>query len=227
MAWQIDEVLKKMKEVSEDMLNTAISKGALHLKDDQVATVSFVFWICFLAERDLEFSISEPWRKLSATIIPDVVEEAKRQLNEHVFGKRKFKPVEEYLKELPTELATNIRGSIAEGYQEKRIKEIDNLPYFADKIQLYEGMFSHNNVASVLWKINSIRNDVSHNRIDTLKYEEVSLYLRQAKEKLLTDYLSAVGNPDHSESSLRKKLNFSPEEEESLDILAKKLLSDI
>lgn len=191
------------KEVPEERLNQAISKGALHLSDEQVDTVSFVFWFCYLAEKDLEAVIKNPLALLEKTTRPEVLAETKRQINEQVFGTTKNPSLEDCLKDIPNEVAEKIRATVKERYQEKRSVDIDNLPYFADKIRLYEGLFGHNNVALVLWKINDVRKDLSHLRVDELTYEGRSFSLRGTKEKALGDYLTAVRNPDTSKSPFK------------------------
>lgn len=203
MTWKIEDVVKMAKDASEERLNNAISKGALHLSDEQVDTVSFVFWLCYLAERDLEAVIKNPLAQLEKTTLPEILAETKRKINELAFGKNESLSLEDCLKDISPEVAEKIRATIKERYQEKRTVNIDNLLYFADKIKLYEGLFGHNNVASVLWKINDVRKDLSHLRVDELTYEGASFSLRNTKEKAFGDYLTAVGNPDTSKSPLK------------------------
>ncbi|MCK9439264.1 hypothetical protein M0Q39_04365 [Patescibacteria group bacterium] len=73
-------------------------------------------------------------------------------------------------------------------------KDIDNLEYFRDKIKLYVFAKGESELSKILWKINDIRNDLSHNRIDKLEYKNRSLYLKETKKELLIDYLALKKN---------------------------------
>jgi len=56
----LDLFKQTIKTVSDDKLNETISKGALKLTDEQIATVSFVFWLVYMAEIDLKDILSKP-----------------------------------------------------------------------------------------------------------------------------------------------------------------------
>jgi hypothetical protein len=58
--YKVEDVKKMIGSVSEEKLNSAVSKGALKLSDDQINAVSFVFW-------GLKFS-SNPTRFLRCEI---------------------------------------------------------------------------------------------------------------------------------------------------------------
>ena len=73
-------------------------------------------------------------------------------------------------------------------------KNIDNLEYFRDKIKFYVFAKGESDFSKLLWKINDIRNDLSHNKVDKLKYKNKSLYLKETKKDLLLDYLSLIKN---------------------------------
>ncbi len=75
-------------------------------------------------------------------------------------------------------------------------KNIDNLEYFRDKIKLYIFAKGESKLSKILWKINDIRNDLSHNRIDKLEYKNRSLYLKEAKKELLIDYLTLMNRDE-------------------------------
>ncbi len=38
---------------------------------------------------------------------------------------------------------------------------------------------------NILWKLNDLRNDISHNRIDDLKYNGQSLFPKEKKGKII------------------------------------------
>ena len=92
--YKVEDVKKMIGSVSDDKLNSAVSKGALKLSDDQINAVSFVFWLCYLAERDIGFVISEPWKKLAEMFGVEAIKPAKKFLSEYVFGKDKEKDIE-------------------------------------------------------------------------------------------------------------------------------------
>ena len=71
-------------------------------------------------------------------------------------------------------------------------KDIDNLEYFKDKIKLYIFAKGENSFSKFLWIVNGIRNDLSHNRVDSLKYKEKNLFLKETKAELLIDYFSLM-----------------------------------
>jgi hypothetical protein len=79
-------------------------------------------------------------------------------------------------------------------------KEIDpeKPEYFIDKIKLTQVFFPGSSLVSIYYKINEIRNDLSHGRIDSLKYNNESLSLRKTREKLLIDYLTEMSSLDNS-----------------------------
>lgn len=174
---------KKAREGTEVQLNETISKGALKLTDEQTGTVSFVFWLVYMAETDLNDVISEAWQLAKKTASPEVQATAKQMLEDMIKGERKI--------------------------------DIENLEYFVDKIKVYEAMFGKNKHSKLFWKLNDIRNDLSHNRIDGLKYEGLSLSLRSTKEKVLFDYFDTMNETDSSKSKFWN--SFTPEEKKVIE----------
>jgi hypothetical protein len=215
--YTIEDIKKIIGTMSEDKIINAISKGALKLSDEQINTVSFIFWLCYLAERDLESVLTKPWELISTTTSPEVITKAKEMLDNIVFGSKKTdKDLENILENLPEEEAKKIRAIITKDYRLRRTSGIDNLEYFTDKILMYEGMFGKNNVVSILWEIKELRNAISHNKIDSLTYNGKDLVLRETKEKILIDYLEAVSEPDHSQKILEDKLELTDEDQAAI-----------
>lgn len=184
----IEAFIKIMKKVPGKKFNETISKGALHMTDKQINTVSFVFWFCYMAETDLESILIEAWQKSSQSFSTKVNKQAKKTLKEMVFGKKDLE-LNNFLKKISPEIATKITSTIKQNYIPKRDFDIENLEYFSDKIKILEAIVGENEQTKILWKINTIRNDISHNRISTLKYNSKNLSLRKTREKLLVDYL--------------------------------------
>lgn len=152
--FMIDDLKLKMKEVSDEMFNETISKGALQLSDNQIQAVSFAFWLCYMAEKDLNDVIKQAW-ELSVISHPETSEYVQKILLKTLSKKEKF--------------------------------DINNLKYFSDKIKVHS-VICNDDFTKMLWKLNDIRNDISHNRIDKLEYDGQSLSLREVKEKILLDY---------------------------------------
>lgn len=170
------EALKKViKEGTEQQLNDTISKGALQMDGNEVATVSFIFWLVYMAETDLNSVIQNAWERSGRLFSPEVRMEAWRMLQEMIPGNKELDP--------------------------------NNLEYFSDKIKVLEGLFEESERTKLLWKLNDIRNDLSHNRIRELQYEDKSLYDRSTKEKVLIDYFKTSGPLDFEDTEFWKSLS--------------------
>lgn len=164
-------LLKKMLSESTDLkLNHVISRGILKLNEDQIQTASFVFWLCYMAEKDLNDILKESWliSKEKSCPNPEVEKGVWKLLNSKISGDREL--------------------------------NIDNLDYFSDKIKIHRVLIGDNERTKIYWKLNDIRNALSHNKLDQLDYLGQSLYLRETKEKILYDYFYAlsVDNLGHS-----------------------------
>jgi hypothetical protein len=164
----------KIREVSDQKLNETISKGALKMSDEQIATTSFAFWLVYMAETDLNTALSEAWSS-SKSLLPNAIEAAEKMLKEMIPGKREV--------------------------------DINDLQYFSEKIKVYEALMGATERTKLLWKFNDIRNDLSHNRIDKLAYNDEVLSLRETKEKVLIDYFRTALNPDLSQSKVFNSLS--------------------
>lgn len=89
-------------------------------------------------------------------------------------------------------------------------KEIDpdNLEYFVDKIKIYESFYGKDNRTILFWKLNTIRNNLFHNRIDILSYNDKNLSELDVKKELAMDYFrTAIEEKDWTQSSLYKSLS--------------------
>ena len=171
---QIELLKKAMREGSDQQLNETISKGALKMSDEQIATASFVFWLVYMAETDLNDTQVESWEKSGKSFPPEV-----KKMSEELLQKK-------------------IKRKISMG----------NPEYFSEKIKVFEALFGEKNERTkLLWKLNDLRNDLSHNRINELKYDGQSLFLRKTKEKILFDYFDTSSNLDFHESAFWKSLS--------------------
>lgn len=176
---------KKIEDISDQQINETIPKCALKMNDEQIATVSFVFWLVYMAETDLYYVLNESLKTETSTLSPEVK-----------------KKVEEILKE-------KIKGE-----KEVNFNDLEN---FSDKVKAYEALFGETKRTKLLWKLKNIRDDLSHNRIENLKYEGQALSLRKTKEKILIDYFETAQEADFSKSEF-----LTEDERRSAEILFEK-----
>ena len=205
--YNIEDLKKIFPKVDDEKFINAISKGVLKLSDSQINTIIFVFFICYWVENDLNAVIADPWKEIYKMAPEEEIVKAKKSIERYCFGEDKsdFK-LKEILKNIPKNIAKDITDTIDDNYSLKRNRSIDNLEYLTDKISFYQNMFGENNVSKVLWKFQKVRNDISHGRINVLKYDENEISLRSTKEKMLIDYLEAFSNPDHSKLDMILKV---------------------
>jgi len=157
-----------IKNVSDQQINETISKGALKMNNEQIATVSFVFWLVYMAETDLNKILNESLTTTMSTLSSEVTKKVEEILKEEIKGKKEI--------------------------------DINNPECFSDKTKIYEAMFGKTERTKLLWKLNDIRNDLSHNRINNLKYDGQLISLRKTKEKILIDYFETALQTDFSKS---------------------------
>lgn len=177
---EFERLKKIIKDIPEEKLIDTFSKGALKLNDDQIKTVSFAFWLCYMAETDLNSIIHQAWQMAQQVTRFPNQEEVNKVIKNMGFN-------------------------------------FDNLEYFGQKIDLYQKMFGKTERTKLLWKINTIRNDLSHNRIDNLNYNGESLTSREAKEKIVIDYFETSFSADFSKSKVWNDL--TPEEQKHIEEL--------
>jgi len=90
---------------------------------------------------------------------------------------------------------------------DKRKVDPDSLEYFSDKIKMCGVLAGDSPYIKLLWKLNGLRNDLSHNRLDKLAYNGLALTTRDGKEAVILDYFrSNLSGPDPSESEFWKTL---------------------
>ena len=155
---------------------TMFSQAALGLSDGQVNTVSFCFWLVYMAETDLNDVIQESWVNAISGLSPEITEAAITALNEGVRGEKILTP--------------------------------DNLEYFSEKIKLYECLFGDDSRTKLFWKLNTLRNNLSHNRINELMYNDRSLADLDVKKELAIDYFrTSFEEKDWTQSKLYKSLS--------------------
>lgn len=189
----IELLRRKIAEGDEDQLNQSISKGALKLTDEQIATVSFAFWLVYMAEIDLNKTVTEAWRLAKLAHESEAVSaQAGQALLDMISAPKAECP------------------SCHTSFQTRAIG-LDNPEYFVDKIKIVQALMGKTARVKLFYKLNEIRNDLSHNRIDDLKYEGKPLSDRATKEKILIDYFQSGLDHDTSKSDIWNSL--SPEDQ--------------
>lgn len=84
--------------------------------------------------------------------------------------------------------------------------------YFSQQVQIYEAIHGITEDSRFLRKIHALRNDLSHRRIEDLKYNGEPLSVRQVKEKILLDYFEFSTNPDLSKADFWEKMSEAEKE---------------
>lgn len=225
MAEPLDTLLKVIKQMTDTQLSE-VFVGAQKLTKEQRELVEFVFWLCYTTETDLELVITTTWKKSSTLFQDDSGKLAEKMIIDTLKGYRIDKEdIQEYLDSLTgldTEHKKNIADFVGRNYSPKRIfTSVTELPFFVDKIKVYEAMMGKSERTSLLYKINDIRNALSHHRLDDLKYKGRSLMLREAKEEIVLDYFRTsqeVEDRDITKSALWKELD-----EPTREIIKRKL----
>lgn len=168
--------LKEVFKTSTDAeLQEAITKGVFMLSDEQITTVSFVFWLIYSVERGMDEALKGAWDTSTKGATPIEVTQLKDRLLARIGGDQVF--------------------------------DVAAPEYFSQKVRIYESIFGKTEHAKLLWKMNGIRNDLSHHRIDDLKYEGEPLSKREVKEKALFDYLETATSRDFSQADFWEKMN--------------------
>lgn len=201
----INTLLEYMKEIPDSKLNQTFA-GALNLTEQQQETASFAFWLCYMAESDLERIIKAAWEHSSKFFTAEVNNGSEKIIFDKLKGYRlddaDFSEVLNKIGSLGNVEKALLLNFVSGNYKPKPKFNINDLPFFADKIRVYEALFGDTKRNKLLWKINDIRNDLSHCRVDSLKYEKESLYLRATKERVIEDYFRTILEDDRSKSEI-------------------------
>lgn len=100
------------------------------------------------------------------------------------------------------------KALLQEGVKGEKEINLDNLEYFADKIKIYESFYGKDSRTKLFWKLNDIRKDLFHNRLDALTYNDEDLNDIDVRRKLLKDYFeTALEDKDWTQSDFYKGLS--------------------
>ena len=167
---QLEGVIKN----KDNPLDEIISRAALKLDKNIITTINFIFWLCYMAEQDLDYCLQASW-KLSKVAYPVDKEISKLLLDKYKIKIEKIDPdVENYL---PNKIT------------------------FGDRIAIYESMAGKTDSIKMFWKLKKLRDCISHGRIDGLKYNNNNLYHRETQERLLLDYFNLQLNNNNLSKS--------------------------
>lgn len=171
----LEKLNQLIDEADEERMAEMFSKAALGLPDEQINTVSFCFWLVYMAESDLNSVITESWRNATLDATLEMKAELLQMLWQYIPDKKELDP--------------------------------ENLEYFGDKILLYEALLGSDICSELYRKLKAIRNDISHNRIDSLTYNGNSLNLINVKKELARDYFTTtIAEKDLSKSPFLNSL---------------------
>ena len=193
------ELLKqKIDGASNEELAGIISDAALHLDKEQTDMVSFIFWLSFMTEYDLDQVLCEAWKmaKKYSSSSEEVIKIIKEK---HGIDVTKIDPDDP-------------------DYDPMSIN-------FGDRIKIYEDMFGTNSHVELFRKIKRLRNDISHGRIDKLEYQGLDLRNKEGKQKILIDYFDIMTQEDFGESPILKDM--SKEERSEVEKIFKQWKKDM
>jgi hypothetical protein len=185
----LEQLKITLRGLSDKDLSEIISHGAMQYSDEIAQTVSFAFWICYMAEQDLKEVLERAW-KMSKSAFPEIDHE---KADQQIERDCKIK-----------------LGKIDPSRENYNSRDIT----FGDLILIKERLFGKTDLVKLLWKLKKIRDGLSHGRINELKYKEKNLLLRLTKENLIIDYFTLAKKDDSSISPIWNKLS----EEDKKDI---------
>lgn len=182
----LKELKQRIKSASNEELARIISDAALRLDREQTDTVSFVFWLSFMAEYDLDEVLCGVWK----------------------VAKKYELSGEEVIKIIKEKYGIDVTKIDPDDpdYDPARI-------YFGDRIKIYEDLFGANDSVKLFRKIKNLRNDISHGRIDKLEYNSFNLRTKEGKRKILLDYFEEMTKGGSSEPPIFQQMTDSEKEE--------------
>jgi len=189
------ELKNVLKLATDKQLAQIISHGVLKLTDAEVDTISFVFWIIHIAERDLYELMVIAWNSTKNKLSTDVA-------------------TIQYIRE-----NYKIKNEIIDPTDPKYSP---NDITFTDRVDIYQKICGSTKLTKLLWELKDIRNDLSHGRVKNLKYNGESLYLRETKEKILLDFINSLTNNDWQNAAFWN--NLTEKEKEDMRQKTKQLM---
>lgn len=176
----------------ERFFNTFIPEKILKLSSPRIETVQFVFWFCYSVEKQLNEISQLGWKT-----------------QEKIEGKASKEVLEFIEKEYKIKVE-----KIDSTHPKFDVSDI----MFNDLIDILEKISGTSDFTRFLRKIKGLRNDLSHLRIEELKYDGEDLLDNKVKSKLLSDYIQLMNkfNDMKWEGGLINQL--SEEDKKRIDI---------
>ncbi|MBU1130782.1 hypothetical protein KJ840_01480 [Patescibacteria group bacterium] len=196
----MEELKKSLVKYSEEDFNLFIPKTMLKLSTSQIKTIQFVFWFCYIVEKNLDDMLKLAFRNM-----------------EKIEGKT------------PQEMIEFIKTTYKIDFKKVDPTNPSHDPdalTFNDRIDIVEKIMGISVHTKFLRKVKSLRNNLSHGRIYSLEYEGNSLLNNQVKAKLLEDYIQQAINFDKMESLGGVVNNFSEEQKKSVNKKYEKWFKD-
>ena len=171
---ELRSVREKLETFASVDFNLFIPKTMLGLSHEEIYTIQFAFWFCYVVEHDLNTALQQGLRNM-----------------ESVMGKTP-EEVANFIKE-----GFEIRWERVDPDDPKYDPESIT---FNDRIDIVEKIRGRSDHTRFLRKIKKLRNDISHGRIYRLTYEGQDLSNNDTKKQLLFDYLKQLLGMENMES---------------------------
>jgi len=162
---KIEKLKANLKNNYNGKAYSLIPKGVLGLSEGEIDTVSFVFWICYLAEVKLEELIKKAWDVAKQIHTTEQLKAAEDLLNVEVRNKFPW-----------------IRKKLS----------INSLETFGVKVVVIKYFNGDTDFTKILSELVKLRNDISHTRIDNLRYNGADLNNGEVQERLLVDFIESL-----------------------------------
>lgn len=190
----LNELREKLSQLTESELINYITTDILNITPEQKTTAEFVFWFCNTVEKHLK-SVLEEGMKMVNTLLGTPAPEQRQFI------------VDQYGVKLEKIDTTH------PNYNPRDIS-------FGDMIYVVEQMRGKTPHVKFLWKVKKIRDDLSHGRINELKYEGESLEKKEVKMRLIEDNIRfAIQIEDEETGGIIKNLDLTDEDKEYLEKL--------
>jgi hypothetical protein len=175
---QLDESLTRYS--SEDF-SFFVPKAMLNMSLEEIYTVQFAFWFCYIVEKDLDTALQESFRRMESVAGKTPVSELR--FIKETYG-IDFRKVDQ----------TNPK------YNSKDIT-------FNDRIDIVEKIRGTSDHSEFLREIKEIRNALSYGRITDIKYKGKSLKDNEVKKNLVKDYIKqalSINSMEHEGGAMNQ-----------------------
>lgn len=206
----IDLAIEDIKQRSDEEVSR-IFFDMLNLNSEEKDTITFAFGLCYQVETELEFILQKAKAHSDKFFDTETDLLSQEMLRDMVSGYRSSSEnIDDFLDKIENideETRSRVRSFVSENYKQKPEFSLQRLPYFTDKIKVYEALLGKTKKSSFYYRINDIRNALAHHRLKDLSYGGKSLFLREIKEKIIFDYFQTSIDEDASKSVIWNQLS--------------------